>query len=118
MDVLPPGKQQRLPLDHDPHGTAHISAGHVLSPDQVGDAIGTEEIDLGLTVTEDVSRHMVVDEDDDAEAMRTKHSDHENDNLTRWDIQAGETAIGSAHAGSLPAVGSECVYVLVRKTAV
>jgi hypothetical protein len=66
MDVLPPGQQQRLLVNHDPHGLTNFAAGHALRPDQARGAAGTKQIDLGLTVTEDMvmSRVMVVNEDD------------------------------------------------------
>ena len=78
MNVLPPSQQQRLLLGNDPQSTADLAAGHAVGPDQFRRATGTEQVDLGLTVAEDmdVSRPMVVDEDDHAQAMSTKHSDN------------------------------------------
>jgi hypothetical protein len=47
-------------------------------------AIGTQQIDLGLTVTEnmDVRRLVIVNENDDAQAVGTKHGDHRANNLS------------------------------------
>ena len=51
---------------------------HSVSPDQFGAAIDARQVDLGLTVTEevDVSGRVVIDEGDDAQAVGTKHGDH------------------------------------------
>jgi hypothetical protein len=58
MHVLPSGQQQGLLLGDDPHGAANLAAAHAIDPDQNGDAVGAEQIDLGLAVTEhmDVGR--------------------------------------------------------------
>jgi hypothetical protein len=78
MDFLPPGQQERLLLDHDPHGAADLAAGHAIGPNQFGGSVGPEQIDPGVTITEDVdvSRLVIVDEDDHAQAVGTQDSDH------------------------------------------
>jgi hypothetical protein len=67
-----------LLLDNDLHRAPDLPAGHSVRPNQFGPTIGTEEINLGLTVTEDmhVSRLVIVDEDDHAKTAGTKHGDH------------------------------------------
>jgi hypothetical protein len=66
MDLLPSGQQQYLLLKNYPHGAADLGAGHTFSPDQFRGAISTVQIDLSMTVTEDVDvgRQVIVDEDD------------------------------------------------------
>jgi hypothetical protein len=78
MNTLPSGQQQRLVLDYDPHRTADLAAGHAISPDQFGGSVGPEQIDPGVTVTEDVDmrRLVIVDEDDHAQAVGTQDGDH------------------------------------------
>jgi adenosylmethionine-8-amino-7-oxononanoate aminotransferase len=78
MDILPSGKEQRLLLENEPHGTADFTAGHTFSPNQFGCAVGTKQINLGMTVTEDVdvSRLVIVNEDNHAQTMGAKHGDH------------------------------------------
>jgi len=77
MNVLPTCQQCGLILGYDPHGSAYFAAGHAVSPDYCGSTVGAE-VDLGLNVTEDVdmSRSVIVDEDDHAQAMGTRHGDH------------------------------------------
>ena len=55
-------------LTTDAHGAADLAAAHSVSPDQCRGTVGPEQVDLGLTVTEDVdmSRLVIVDEDDNA----------------------------------------------------
>jgi len=52
MDVLPTGEQEGLLLGHDAHGAANFAAAHGVGPDQCGDAIAPEQVDLGLAITE------------------------------------------------------------------
>jgi hypothetical protein len=57
MNVLPLGEQQRLLLDNDPHGATGLAARHAIGPDQIRGAVGAQQIDLGLTVAENVDVH-------------------------------------------------------------
>jgi hypothetical protein len=84
MNVPPPGQQYRPSLANDPHRATHLAARHTIGPDQVRRAIGTQRIDLGLTVTEDVDvrRRVIINENDDAQAMGAKDGDHSLDNRT------------------------------------
>jgi hypothetical protein len=68
MDILPSGKEQHLLLDNETHGTADFAVSHAFSPDQFGCAVGTAQIDLGMTITEDVnvSWLVIINEDDHA----------------------------------------------------
>jgi hypothetical protein len=78
MNVLPPGEQLLLLLDHDPNGSANLTVRHAVSPDQFSHAIGTQQIYLRVTVTEDVDVgwRVIVNEDDHTQAASTKHGDH------------------------------------------
>jgi hypothetical protein len=78
MDLLPPSQQQHLLLKINPHSTADLNAGHTFDPNKFRGAIGTSQIDLGMTVTEDVNMGwlVIVDKDDHAQAMSAKYSDH------------------------------------------
>jgi len=78
MDFLPPSEQERLLLKDNPHSTADVNAGHALNPNQFWGTIGTAQIDLGMTVTEDVNmgRLVIVNKDDHAQALSAKNSDH------------------------------------------
>jgi hypothetical protein len=78
MDILPSGEQQRLLFDHNPYGAAHLAAVHALGRDQLGCTTSADEIDLGVTVPEDVDmrRFMVIDKDDDTETTSTDSGDH------------------------------------------
>ena len=69
-------------FENDPHRATHLAARHALGPDQVRRAVGTQQIDLGLTVTEDVDvrRRVIVDENDDAPAMGAKYGDRSLNN--------------------------------------
>ena len=51
---------------------------HAVGPDQFGRAIGAAKIDLGLSVAEGVnmSRLVIVHENDDPYALGAKDSDH------------------------------------------
>jgi hypothetical protein len=78
MDILPPGQQHRLLFNHDPNRAADPGSGHAISPNQFRSSACSEQIDLGVTVTEDVhvSRLVIVDEDDNAQAVGMQDGDH------------------------------------------
>ena len=64
-------------IDHDFHNAPQLSVRHAVGPDQFGRAVGAK-IDLGLSVTEGVnmSRLVIVHENDDPYALGAKDSDH------------------------------------------
>lgn len=68
-------------LDNDSHSAANLAAVHTVSSNQFRGAVSTEQIDLGLTVTEDVdvSRPVIVGEDNHAQALGTKHGNYAAD---------------------------------------
>jgi hypothetical protein len=78
MDFLPPSQQQRLLFKNNPHRAADLNTGHAIHPNQFGRAIGTSQIDLGMTITENVNmgRLMIVNKDDHTQPVSAKHSDH------------------------------------------
>jgi hypothetical protein len=78
MDILPPGQQQRLLLKNNPHSAADFSAGHAFSPDQFRCVVSAVQIDLGMAITENVDMgwQVIVYEDDHAQAVGAKYSDH------------------------------------------
>ena len=62
----------------DPQGAADLAPGHSIGPDQLGHASDAAQADLGLAVAEhvDMSRLVVVGEDDHAQALGAQHGDH------------------------------------------
>ena len=52
--------------------------GHVAGPNQVRRALKSNQIDFCFSVTEHVnmSRHVIIDVDDDAQALGTQHGNH------------------------------------------
>jgi hypothetical protein len=81
MDFLPTSEQDRLLLKDNPHRTADLNAGHAFDPNQLRIAIGASQIDLGMTVTEDVNmgRLVIVNKDDHAQTLSAKYSDQSSD---------------------------------------
>jgi len=77
MNALPPRRQQRPLRDNDPHGATDLAAGHAVSRDQLWDTARASQVDLGVTVTEDVdvSRMVVVNIDHHAQAFGTQDGD-------------------------------------------
>ena len=80
MDIPPTSRRKRLLLGNDAERTTGLAATNGVGPDQFRLAVGPEQIDLGLAVTEyvDVGRPVIVAEDDHAEALGTQHGDHVN----------------------------------------
>jgi hypothetical protein len=78
MDFLPPSQQQRLLFKNNPHRAADINTGHAINPNHLRSAIGTSQIELGMTITENVNmgRLMIVNKDDHTQPVSAKHSDH------------------------------------------
>jgi hypothetical protein len=78
MDFLPPSQQQHLLFKNNPQRAADLNAGHAIHPNQLGRAIGTPQIDLGMTITENVNmgRLVIVNKDDHTQPVSAKHSDH------------------------------------------
>lgn len=68
---------------------ADFGPAHAVSPNQFRDSAESQEIDLGVTVTEnmDVGRLVIVEEDNHAQAEGTKHGNHDAYNLSSWVIQ-------------------------------
>jgi len=78
MDVLPSLQQERQLLGDDPDGAADLAARHVVGPDEVWSALGSDQVDLGFSIAEyvNVGRQMVIDVDDDAQTIGTQHGNH------------------------------------------
>jgi hypothetical protein len=78
MDILPSPQQKRQLFGDNPHGATNLTARHVVGPDKVGSASGSNQIDLGFSVPEHVNmcRQMVIDVDDDTQAIGTQHGNH------------------------------------------
>jgi hypothetical protein len=78
MYLSPSLQEVSLLFLHDLHGPPDIAAGHADSEDQLGLAGGADEIDLGFAITEhvDMRRLVIVDEDDEAQAVSAVHGDH------------------------------------------
>jgi hypothetical protein len=57
------------------HGPPNLTSGHAFSPDQFRRTICTQEIDLGLTITEHMHmrRSMIIDKDDYAQTIGTQN---------------------------------------------
>lgn len=79
MDLSPTCEQGFLLFGHDLHGAAHIAALHAFYGHDLWPAVGSQQVDLGVSVAEhvDMGRRMVIDEDDEAQAMRAVDSDHQ-----------------------------------------
>jgi hypothetical protein len=78
---FPPSRQQSLaPLDDDLHGAPNVASLHAIDPCQRRDALGSDQIDLRLSVAEDMdmSQLMVVHEGDEAQAMSAMGGDRQN----------------------------------------
>ena len=82
MDVPPTRSQHRLLFGNDLQGTANFGAGHAASPYQAGFIASAEQIDLLLSITENVnmSRRVVVNENYHSKAMHTENRDHTHNN--------------------------------------
>jgi hypothetical protein len=78
MDALPWSQQQRLMLSDDPHGASDLPARHVFRPDEVRGPLRADQVDLDFSIPEyvDVGRQMVVEEDDHAQTIGTRHGNH------------------------------------------
>jgi hypothetical protein len=78
MDLLPSLQQKRQLFGYNPYGATNLTARHVVGPDQVGCALGPNQVDLGLSVPEHVNmgRRMVIDINDDTEAVGPQHGNH------------------------------------------
>ena len=63
---------------HDSYGATNLTPRHIVGPDQVGSVVGPNQVDLGFPVPEHVNmcRQMVVDVDDDPQAIGTQHGNH------------------------------------------
>ena len=64
-------------LAHDLHGPAGLAPVHALEPNQLRGPADTPEIDVGLTITEDVhvNRLMIIGEDDHPQIAGTQDGD-------------------------------------------
>lgn len=62
----------------DPHRAADLTTRHIVGPDKVWSALSSDQVDLGFSVAEyvNVGRQMVIDVDDDAQAIGTQHGNH------------------------------------------
>ncbi len=84
MNLAPPLQQIALLLLDDAHRPPNAGAGHADSEHQLGIAIAAGEIDFGFAVTEhvDVGRLMVIDKDDDPQAVARCTVTIADDNLS------------------------------------
>jgi hypothetical protein len=78
MDFLPPPHQKLQLFSHDPHGATNLTARHVVGPDQFWSALRPNQVDFGFSVPEHVNmrRQMVIDVDDDTQAIGTQDDNH------------------------------------------
>jgi hypothetical protein len=78
MDFPPPRQQIVPPLDDDFHGATNFAS--CRRPIRASGAFGADQIDLRLSVAEhmDMSRLVVIDEDDESQAASAMDSDHAN----------------------------------------
>jgi len=78
MDFPPSCKKLLLLVADHLHGTAQIVRLHAFGPDESRNPVRSDQIDLGLPITEHM--HMgwlvIVREDDDAQTMRTVNRNH------------------------------------------
>jgi hypothetical protein len=78
---FPPSRQQVVPpLYDDLHGATNVASLHAVDPYQRRNTFGADQIDLRLSVAEymDMSRLVVIGEDDEAQAARAMDGDHAN----------------------------------------
>ena len=63
---------------YEAHGPAHPTTGHSISPNERRTTLCPNQVHLGLPVTEDVDMRwlMIVQVNDDAQAIGTQHGDH------------------------------------------
>jgi hypothetical protein len=80
MDFPPPRQKVVPPLYDDLHGATNVTSLHAVDPHKRRRAIGADQIDLRLSVAEymDMSRLVVIGEDDEAQAARAMDGDHAN----------------------------------------
>jgi len=78
MDISPTCEQGFLLLRHNLHGAAHIAAFHAFDGHDLWLAFGSQQVDLGVSVAEHMHMgwRMVIDKDDEAQAMGAVNGDH------------------------------------------
>ena len=80
MDIPPSGQKVVASLCNEANRLTDFSTFHSLDPDQLGPITGADEIDLRVTVAEDMhmGRFVVVEIDNDSQAVCSEYGDHEN----------------------------------------
>lgn len=80
MDLPPSGQKVVASLCYEADRLTDFRTFHSLDPDQLRPITGADEIDLRVTVAEDMhmGRFVVVEIDDDPQAVCSEYGDHEN----------------------------------------
>jgi hypothetical protein len=78
MDSPPSDQKLFLSLRDNFHRAPHVATFHAFGPNQFGAAVAADEIDFDLPIPEHVNVRgfVVVDENDNAQALRAKYCDH------------------------------------------